>query len=51
MITYALSAGSFGRQVTLAAVSVFRQNERAVRFLENCEKIMPQIKAFHLPGN
>ena len=29
----------------------FRQNERVVWFLENCEKIMPQIKDYQIPGN
>jgi len=50
-ITYALSAGSFGRRVTPAAASACRQNGRVVWFLENCEKIVPQIKNFRLPGN
>lgn len=29
----------------------FRQNERAVWFLENCEILVPQIENFRMPGN
>ena len=29
----------------------FRQNERAVWFLENCENLVPQIENFRMPGN
>ena len=28
-----------------------RQNERACWFLENCEKLIPQIESFRIPGN
>ena len=28
-----------------------RQNEKACWFLENCEKIMPEISTFQIPGN
>ena len=28
-----------------------RQNEKACWFLENCEKIQPEIEAFRIPGN
>ena len=28
-----------------------RQNERACWFLENCERLVPQIEAFRIPGN
>ena len=28
-----------------------RQNERAIWFLENCERLVPEIQAFQIPGN
>ena len=28
-----------------------RQNERACWFLENCDKLMPEIEKFRIPGN
>ena len=28
-----------------------RQNERAIWFMENCEKLVPEIEAFRIPGN
>ena len=33
------------------SIFALRQNERACWFLENCDKLMPEIEKFQIPGN